>query len=428
MMKTRSVLMTAAATVASFTAMPALAQDAGDSYVKVAASRTKLVDKGEVRTNGVLDPAADYETRGARHGTVTGGYFIMNRVAIEGSISTPQTTNNIPAGSLAGLPNLGDDEFITFTLGGSLHPFKGAVQPYVGGGIQVQITTQQRDGLANGLNIPNSHGPYINGGVEFNLSQRLGVFVDVRKAFYHTNATGLLAGAQVNAKAVLDPLTVSIGAVARFGRNADSKAEPVAPGTNKWSIRAGFSSLRLSDEVKLNVGGAPFAGAGLSTFEHATPSVQIGRFLTKNIAVNATLGLPPKISIYGGGSIGVLPNGSGGFTGKLGEITYGPTAFTLQYHLTRSGRIRPYVGAGVSYMITFDTKDSAFQKLKVSDDLAPALEVGTDIMVGNKTGLFVDVKRAFLRPTAYGEFQGAPVVGKTRLDPWVFSGGFAFHF
>ena len=426
-MTIRSAIITVVGILAGVAATSASAQSAGDSYIKVAASRTKLVDKGEVRTNGVLDPAAAYSTRQAFHGTITAGHYVIDRVAIEGSISTPATTNNIPAGSLAGLPNLGDDEFVLLTLGASVHPFKGPIAPYVGGGLQVQITTQQRDGLANGLNVPNTQGLYVNGGVEFSLGDRLGVFFDVRKAFYHTNASGLLAGNQVNAKAVLDPLTFQIGGVAHFGRGS-GKATPITRDTTKWTVRAGFSSLRLADAVDLNVGAAPFAGAGLSTFEHATPSVQIGRFLTSHIAVNATLGLPPHINIYGGGSIGVLPDGKGGFTGKLGEITYGPTAFTLQYHFTREGRIRPYVGAGASYMITFATKDSAFQNLKVSDDLAPAVEAGTDVMVSNKMGLFVDVKKAFLRPTAYGTFQGATVVGKTRLDPWVFSGGIAFHF
>lgn len=423
----RSATLMIASVGAVMTASTALAQDAGDSFVKVAASRTKLVDKGEVRTNGVLDPAAGYETRQAFHGTVTVGQFILDKIALEASLTTPLTTNNIPAGSLAGVPNLGDDEFVTLTIGGTFHPFSGAISPYVGGGLQVQITTQERDALANGLNIPNAHGPYVQGGVNVSLSDKLGIFADVRKAFYHTNASGLLAGAQVRAKAVLDPLTFSVGGIARFGRGSGG-SEPISRDTSKWTVRAGLSSLRLSDEVALDVGGAPFPDAQLSTFEHATVSVQIGRFLTDHIAVNATLGLPPKIDIYGGKSIGILPDGKGGFTGKLGEITYGPTAFTLQYHFTREGRVRPYVGAGVSYMIVFDTKDGAFQDLKVGDDLAPALEVGTDFMVSNKLGLFMDVKKAFLRPTSYGKFQGADVVGKTRLDPWVFSGGLAIHF
>jgi outer membrane protein W len=49
-------------------------------------------------------------------------------------------------------------------------------------------------------------------------------------------------------------------------------------------------------------------------------------------------------------------------------------------------------------------------------------------MVNRNWGMFVDVKKAGLRPGATGTFAGAPVVGKTRLDPWAFSGGVVFHF
>jgi len=136
--------------------------------------------------------------------------------------------------------------------------------------------------------------------------------------------------------------------------------------------------------------------------------------------VNATLGIPPSIDIFGGGSIGALP--------KLGRVTYGPTALTLQYHPIRHGRIRPYVGAGISYMIVFDTEDGAFQNLEVENDLAPAFEGGVDFMITPRFGLFVDVKKAFLRPTSTGTFNGMAVVGETRLDPWAFSGGAVFRF
>jgi outer membrane protein len=422
----RFALISAVAVIASISATPAYAQDKGDSYLKIAAARTKLVDKGQVYTNNVLDPAAAYKTRNTFHGVLTGGYYVIDNVSLDASISTPATTNNIPAGSLAGTPNLGDDEFILATFGASVHPIRGPISPYVGGGLAVQITTQERDGLAVGLNIPNAHGPYVNAGIDFALNSRAGFFFDVRKAWYHTSASGKLpldatytVFADVKAKAVLDPLTVQIGAIARFGKGADTDTA-IAPDTTKWTVRGGISSLTLSDRVALKVGGATYPGAALSTIEHQTVSVQIGRFLTKHVAVNATLGLPPTIDIYGGGSIGALP--------KLGKITYGPTAFTLQYHPTREGRIRPYVGAGVSYMISFATKDGAFQNLKVGDDLAPAFEAGTDIMVSNNMGLFLDVKKAFLRPSTSGTFQGAAVEGKTALDPWVFSSGVAVHF
>lgn len=66
-------LLSTAAAVAILGTGPAMAQEAGDSFARVAAARTKLIDKGEVRTNGVLDPAADYKTRETFHGEVTLG-------------------------------------------------------------------------------------------------------------------------------------------------------------------------------------------------------------------------------------------------------------------------------------------------------------------------------------------------------------------
>jgi len=421
-------VLASAGVAALLAAAPAAAQQAGDAFARVAASRTKLVDHGEIRINGTLDPDAGYETRESFHGTVTGGYYIVDHFALEASVSTPATTNNIPAGSLAGTPNLGDDEFTMLTFGASVHPFKGPISPYVGGGFQLHLTTQERDGLAVGLNVPNANGPYVQAGVDVKLSPRWGVFADVRKAFYDTKATGLLPldatmtqFAAVDAGAVLDPLTIQLGLTAHFG-SADraSANEPIGTDTTKWTIRGGLTSLRLADKVALNVGGAPYPGAALSTFEHQTVSVQVGRFLTPNIAVNATVGFPPTIDIFGGGSIGALP--------KLGRVTYGPVVATLQYHFTRSGRVRPYVGAGAAYMIVFNTKDGAFGNLKVGNDLAPAFEAGTDIMVTNRWGLFADVKKALLRPRTSGLFMGASVEGKTRLDPWAFSGGASFHF
>ena len=73
-------------------------------------------------------------------------------------------------------------------------------------------------------------------------------------------------------------------------------------------------------------------------------------------------------------------------------------AFTVQYHPLRSGRIRPYIGAGASYMLVFGTKDGAFQDLRVDDDLGLAFEAGSDFMVTDSFGIFADVKKAMLRP------------------------------
>jgi outer membrane protein len=422
-----SSLVIAALAAAASGATPAAAQEAGDAYVRVAAARTKLVDNGVIKTNGVVDPTAGYKTRDAYHGVLTGGYFVIDGVAIEGSISTPATTNNVPAGSLAGLPNLGDDEFTTVTLGGVVQPFKGKISPFIGGGFIRHFTTQERDGLGVNLNIPNANGPYVEAGVDFNVTPKWGVFASVRKSWYDTHATGLLpldatftTFATVDAQAELDPLTIQLGVVARFGKHADGSEPEIGADDTKWVVRGGITSLTLADKTKLTVGGAPFPGAEFSTNEHWTPTVQVGYFLTPNLAVNFMGGIPPKITVHGGGTIGALP--------ALGRVRYGPSALTAQYHFTRSGRIRPWVGVGASYMIVFEDDDGAFQDLKVKNDLGPVFEAGAELMVSNKMGLSFDVKKALLRPKAYGTFGGAPVEADTRLDPWAFTGGLAFHF
>ena len=424
------LLLAAGCAVVAFAA-PACAQEAGDAYVRVSAARTKLADKGVVYENGVKSPDAGYTTREAYHSVVTLGYFPVDDFSVEASLSTPATSNNLPGGSLAGLPNLGDDEYMDATLGATFAPFKGHVRPYVGGGLALHFTTQVRDALAVGFNVSNASGPYANAGVAVDVTKRIELFADVRKAWYSTKASGKLPldatytkFAQVDATAKLDPLTIQLGIGARFGASTGADEGDAldlsTPDTSKWLVKVGLTNLRLADGVDLKVAGAPYPGTALSTFEHQTPTLQLTRFFTQNIAANLTVGVPPSISIYGAGTIGAVP--------KLGKVTYGPATMTLQYHPWRQGLFRPYVGVGAAYMIVFGTKDGAFQNLKVGDDVAWAFEAGTHVMVQSRVSLFVDLKKALLRPSTYGTFNGMAVEGKTRLDPWAATGGMAFHF
>jgi outer membrane protein len=421
-MLAKPFLTLSAAALAIAGVVPAAAQEAGEVTVQASVARTKLVDKGDIFVNGTQDPNAAYATREAYHSIVGVSWFPIDHVALDATISTPATTNNIPAGSLAGTPNLGDDEFVLGTIGASFHPFKGRVRPYAGGGWAFQFTSQERDGLAVDLDISNTSGPYANAGVKVGLSNRLDIFADVRKAWYTTAASGRLpldatytVFADVEADAQLDPLTIQVGLSTRFGAAGDDDGEVPPREAGDFVVKLGLTNLSLADEIDLAVGGAPFPGAGLSTFEHQTVSAQFAYFFTDTIAFNATLGFPPTISIYGAGTIGALP--------RLGKATYGPTAFTVQWHPVSTGRVRPYVGVGGSYMIVFGTEDGAFADLEVENDLGFAFEAGVDFPLDGRFSLFLDAKKALLRPMATGSFMGAPVVGQTRLDPWALTGG-----
>lgn len=199
-------------------------------------------------------------------------------------------------------------------------------------------------------------------------------------------------------------------------------ASPAMAETNDklWFVRGGVTRLELDDKIELTVGGTPVPGTALRTEAHYTPTIQAGRFITNRLAVAATVGLPPRIDINGAGTLEPF--------GKLAETRYGPATLTVQYHPLRTGMFRPYVGAGIAYMFVFDADDGVFQDVEIENDLSPAIEGGTDIMFNERYGIFVDVKRAFLRTKTTGTFGGAPVVGDVKLGPWAVSAGATVRF
>jgi outer membrane protein len=79
-------------------------------------------------------------------------------------------------------------------------------------------------------------------------------------------------------------------------------------------------------------------------------------------------------------------------------------------------------------MIIFSTHAAAVQSPKLSNDLAPEFEAGSDFMFAENWGLFAEVKKAFLQSHATGTFGGAPLVGKATIAPWVYATGVTLHF
>jgi outer membrane protein len=188
----------------------------------------------------------------------------------------------------------------------------------------------------------------------------------------------------------------------------------------KWFARAAVTQLTLADDMRLQLAGTPVPTAGVDTKSHYTPTVHIGRFVTDNIALSLTGGLPPKIEINGTGALAPA--------GKVVDITYGPATAMVQYHVNRGGAISPYAGIGACYMLVLDVDDAALQNARVENDLAPAIEVGAEFKVAKRYGVFVEAKKAFLHTEARGTFGGAPVKSHIRLDPWAVSAGATFHF
>ena len=188
----------------------------------------------------------------------------------------------------------------------------------------------------------------------------------------------------------------------------------------KWFGRIAVTQLTLADDMQLSLAGTPVPTAAVDTKSHYTPTFHIGRFVTDEIAVSLTGGVPPHIDIQGAGALAPA--------GKLVDMVYGPATAMVQYHVNRGGKFSPYAGLGACYMLVMDVDAGALQDAHVRNDLAPAVEVGAEFKVAKNYGLFVEAKKAFLRTEARGTFMGAPVQSNIRLDPWAVSAGATIHF
>jgi outer membrane protein len=395
---------------------------ADDAYVKLGLTVTSLADEGITYGGGAVVPGSDYQTNSVALASLTGGYFFSDHFAVEATINGPATTQNIPGGTLAGLPNFGDDTFVTTDLAVNYHPERGAlVSPYIGLGVRHHFTVKGTDGpeITN-FRIGSGTGLLLQGGADFNFSDDYAAFVEFKKAFYNTVGSGDLGPEQIVAHAKLDPVSVEFGLAYRFGGG-----DPVAPDddapSGKWFLRAGATRLSLSNGLDLSVGGSPYPGAKLKTDAHYTPSFELGWNFYDNFSAVLTAGLPPTIDASGGGTAAPL--------GKLSQVTYGPSAFTVQYHILNTGVFRPYVGAGGSYMIVFSSTDAGvLSNVRMTNDLAPAVEAGADFMLTDRYGLYVEAKKAWLETKATGSLSGAPVVGKAPIAPLVLTLGAVFQF
>ncbi len=200
-------------------ASPAYAQPADqlDTFVRLGIAHIDLADKGAVFVNGTRDPGADYKTDKDWIGSIEIGHYVHRNVAVRVMGTTPAETFNLPAGSLAGTPNLFNDTSSNFTLTATWHPLRGQrFSPYVGGGIGLNKIWSTEEKLATDVKISDSHGPVLQAGIEVDITDRFGIYADAKKAFWSADASGFLGPVRITAEAELDPWIIGVGGVVRF--------------------------------------------------------------------------------------------------------------------------------------------------------------------------------------------------------------------
>jgi outer membrane protein len=161
----------------------------------------------------------------------------------------------------------------------------------------------------------------------------------------------------------------------------------------------------------------PSNDGALTVDDEFIPTLTLTYFLNKNIAVELFCCFA-----------NVEANLTG--AGNVADFWVFPPALTLQYHFDSMGGFKPYVGAGLQYILPFSEDGKGIltgDSVNVDDALGFTLQAGVDIEIGQGWYLNADVKKTWIE-------HDVQVRGLTNadfnvdLDPWIFSVGLGYRF
>ncbi|MDI9848380.1 OmpW family outer membrane protein [Rhodoblastus sp. 17X3] len=218
---------------------------------------------------------------------------------------------------------------------------------------------------------------------------------------------------------------------------------PVVDSFQPFFVKVGFtyalnsSSSRLwgQDPAAMRRGNftAFPAHVGATIGDIATAGFEAGVYVTHNISVNISGGIPYYVNDKTKGfnpANPILTNGT-----VLAQIVPALIPITVLYHFDNFGPIRPYLGTGVGIGFSLGNKNAFLNDVHVSSSLGWVLQGGADYMIDRNWGLSLDVKKTFAYVEAYanginvaGMTLPAKVYQHTNFQPWLFSLGIVYRF
>ncbi|MCG8312073.1 MAG: hypothetical protein MI976_02555 [Pseudomonadales bacterium] len=246
-------------------------------------------------------------------------------------------------------------------------------------------------------------------------------------------------------------------------------------GAKPFYFRAGYtllapdsssSAVTLSDvggPASLAISDGPIDGSGASVEEVDFPSVVVGYtlpWLDGHLSLETILALPFTVEFKAEGTLvnesiapnalGNIPTGVPALGDEFGETKVLPPVITLVYRFMLEQPLRPYVGGGVSYMISYDSKvtnpvltEIGEPKLEIDNALGYVLQGGVEYRFYEDWWVNFDVKFiGGLEASAtvseiWVETPGLPTYSRARVgdasidvtvDPWVYHLGVGFYF
>ncbi len=139
----------------------------------------------------------------------------------------------------------------------------------------------------------------------------------------------------------------------------------LAPFPNSSEVRL----ANVSGPAQLAVSNGPIAGSSVGLGTNVMPSLTLGYalpFLDRRLALETVLAVPFTLKMYAKGTLadqslaptvlGSLPTGVPPLGSELGEATVAPPLLTATWRFGPFWRVRPYLGLGVSYLMTLSAR------------------------------------------------------------------------
>ncbi|WP_347881459.1 OmpW/AlkL family protein [Ancylobacter polymorphus] len=197
----------------------AQAQDASKEgwFVRTGPLGVLFDSKADISVGGGVIPGASADTKDNLTLGFDVGYRFDNNVSLMLTGGIPPKTTLTGTGPLGGV-TLGKTYYAPAVLAAQYHftNFGPRFQPYVGAGVNYTLFFGTSDGAVADLKVNNAFAPVLQAGFEYDIDSKWGVYMDVKKIFLSTTATGTVGGNPARAEVTANPTLLSAGIVYRF--------------------------------------------------------------------------------------------------------------------------------------------------------------------------------------------------------------------
>lgn len=187
-----------------------------------------------------------------------------------------------------------------------------------------------------------------------------------------------------------------------------------AEGAGSWLVRA--RAIAIVPDESSSISGI---GGEVDISNEVVPELDFTYFITDNIATELILATAKHDADAEGTALNNL---------ALGDFWIVPPTWTLQYHFMPGGQFRPYVGAGVTYVLVFaeDAAGGVVTDFEVDNGFGAVLQAGMDYDLGDGWLLNVDLKRTFVNLDA--SVNSGAINADIDLDHFIVGAGIGYQF